>query len=201
MAIGDRKRVTVQAVGGLELPLEVGAPAIVGSEDLRSGRARVANASAAAFLRNEAVPLEDLAPSRARGQLPAAVTPLNDRQKLAGAPRGVVRAQVDQRLNNVFGGAIGCRIGLRRAILEALRAVVKIAIDPFVAGLAADTVIRAQFADRQALPKVLRDELRPSGPWMTSRSKAWAPPKVPRVLPMSPDNSVTHVSGLHRSAA
>jgi hypothetical protein len=34
VAIGNRERVTVQAVGGLELPLEVGAPAMVGSEDL-----------------------------------------------------------------------------------------------------------------------------------------------------------------------
>jgi hypothetical protein len=78
----------------------------------------------------------------------------------AGAPRGMMGAQIDQRPNDVLRRTIGRRIGPGGAILEAWRAIVQIAIDPFVAGLAPDAVIRAQFADRKTSSEVIDDELR-----------------------------------------
>ena len=80
---------------------------------------------------------------------------------LPAAPRRMVASAASISARTMCSaGTVRRRVGFGGAILEALRAVVQIAIDPFVAGLATDAVIRAQFADRQAAPEVIGDELR-----------------------------------------
>src|SRR5258708_4971485 len=155
-----REGIAIHAVHGLELALEVRAPAVVGRDDRAHRRTGVADLAARALARDKPLALEDLARRRACRQLPAAVAPLDHRQELDRAPGGVVAAQFDQRVDDVLRRTIGRRIGLGRSILESLRTVVQVTLEPLVAGLAANAKVRAKFSDRLALSEVIGDELR-----------------------------------------
>ena len=61
VAIGDRERIAIGAMGGFELTLEISAPNIVGSQDLGGGLARVADEATPPFVGNQAVTAQDLA--------------------------------------------------------------------------------------------------------------------------------------------
>ena len=52
VAIGDRERIAVSAIGGLELTLEISNPDIVGSQDLGGGFARMTDNATTAFVGN-----------------------------------------------------------------------------------------------------------------------------------------------------
>ena len=49
VAIGDRERIAIGAIGSFELTLEISAPDVVGSQDLGGGPARMTDDAAAPF--------------------------------------------------------------------------------------------------------------------------------------------------------
>ena len=72
-------------------------------------------------------------------------------------------------------------------------------VNPFVAGLATDAVVRTQLSHRPAVPLPIRYEMHATDSRATTPATASLPPanEWRKVLPMSSDCFVTYVSGLN----
>src|SRR5512145_1377861 len=139
-AVGDGQRITVEPIAGLEMTLEVGAPQVIGGEDLAGGLARMANGASIALLRDHAVAAENVAHGAAPRQPPARVALLEHREQLLGAPTGMVLAQLEDRLHDVWCGVPGVILGAARTLFETFGPLVEVTIDKLVAGLTRNAV-------------------------------------------------------------
>jgi hypothetical protein len=74
VAIGHGERITIEPVARFEVALEIGAPDIVGGQDLAGGLPRMANVSTVSCLGHQAMAAEDIANRGARGYRPARMT-------------------------------------------------------------------------------------------------------------------------------
>jgi hypothetical protein len=83
-----------------------------------------------------------------------------DLQQFLRAPRRVVSARFDDRLDELGRGAVGGVLGSTRTLKQRTRAFPQISIDPLVSGLAADAVAVAQFHYREGSAQDIGDELR-----------------------------------------
>src|SRR5215470_519270 len=110
--------------------------------------------------RRRRVTLQDVAHRRALGQVPARVTPLHERNQLLRTPARVATPRLNDRLDNVRCGLIGTCVRSSRSFLKSSRALLKVALDQSVAGLAAYAVASAQLGERERLTEVVGDELR-----------------------------------------
>ncbi len=65
----------------------------------------------------------------------------------------------ENQLHEFGVGLMRTNMRTSRAIGKAGRTILELAIDPFVASLAADVVVIAEFRNRERLPQVIGDEL------------------------------------------
>ena len=150
-AIGDGQGIAVPAVAGFELAFEVGAPGVIGREDLRGGFAGMADVPAVPGGGDQAVATEDVTHGRPAGPGPARGALLQQREELLGAPGGVPTAGVENRGDEILRGLVGGHPGLPRTLFQARGPVPQIAVDPLVAGLATHPVEGAELGHRQCL--------------------------------------------------
>ena len=88
------------------------------------------------------------------------MAPVQQGQELLPAPGRVSTPSVQNRIDNLVGGLIRRAPRAARAFLQARGAEAQVAVDPLVAGLAADAVQCAQLRDGQCVAKEIGDELR-----------------------------------------
>jgi len=83
---------------------------------------------------------------------------VKQRQEFLASPGGMAAPGVEDRRHDFLGRLI--RRAPRPARAQAGWPVAKVALDPFVAGLAGEAVVFAQLSDRQRVAQVVGDELR-----------------------------------------
>ena len=156
--IGHRQGVAVAAVAGPELPLVVGAPDIVRRQDLTRRLARMPDAAPLASGRHHPVAAQDVARGGAPVEEPPGMALVQRREEFLASPGGMAAPGVEDRRHDFLGRLI--RRAPRPARAQAGWPVAKVALDPFVAGLAGEAVVFAQLSDRQRVAQVVGDELR-----------------------------------------
>jgi hypothetical protein len=109
--------------------------------------------------RHHPVPTQDVAGRRTPGQGPARMPLMQQSQELLTAPGRVSTPRLQDRLHDLIGCLIRRAPRAPRAFLQARGAVAQVAVDPLVAGLAADAVQCAQLRNRQGVAKEVGDEL------------------------------------------
>lgn len=158
-SVGDGEGEAVESVGGFELSFEVGGPEIVGCEDGAGGLSWMTDKPAAAGFWDHAVALHDVADGGAAGQIPSRMTLVDDCEELLAAPRGMAATGFEEGLNNLGLGFIRRMLRSSGTFFETRWTEPKIAVDPFIGGLARDPVELAEFGDGQGLSQEIGDEL------------------------------------------
>ncbi len=102
----------IDAVTRLEVAFEIGAPDIVGGQDLAGGLPRMANVSAVSGLGHQAISASDITDGGARWSRPAWMTFLENGKPFLGAPRRVMTAQLNAGLRHMPGRLMGAGMGL-----------------------------------------------------------------------------------------
>jgi hypothetical protein len=146
--VGDGQRIAVLAVAELELALEIGAPEFVGGGpdgERGSGSA----VTGAADRLDEAVPVEH-GMDRALGRNAdiAIQPPDQELADLAGAPMRLVALEADDQAFDLGRQLVGIAYRSARAIAERLEAVLFVAVEDLVAGLARDAELPADLGHR-----------------------------------------------------
>ena len=148
VAIGDRQGIAIETVAGLELALEVGTPHPVRGAHRGGGLAGVAHAAARPRLADQAVPIEEVADGGAgRPGPPIGMAPGKKRQELLRAPGGVALARFNERLHHFLGRLGRAHMRASGALGQAGETPVFVALNPLVAGLAADSIVLAKLSD------------------------------------------------------
>ncbi len=158
--VGDREGETIKSIAGFELPFEVGRPEIVGCEDGARGLSGMTDTPAVAGFGYHAVPLHNVADGGAARQIPSRVALVDDREELLAAPGGMAAAGFEECPYDLGCGFIRRMPGFSGAFFETRWPEQKIAVDPFISGLARDTVELAELRDGKGLSQEIGDELR-----------------------------------------
>ena len=143
----DGKRIAVAAIAQLELALEVDRPDDIRAGDRGRRRARMGSALRAAAARDAAMPDEDAVDRRSDGDLVSRVGVEEQLVELAGAPAPGL-AELEDLADEGRRGGVGAALGPMRAIGKALGPEAGVALEPLVAGLAADPVAPAELGER-----------------------------------------------------
>jgi hypothetical protein len=155
---------------------------------------------ASPWAHNQAVPLQEIAartsPRKARDS-----SFREHAQKFLGAPARVLPPQGEELLHDRQGRGRGGPMGPPRSVVQTRCAVNLEALEPLVSDPPTDAVPSAQLAEGHELPIIVADEtpLLVHGRGLPPRHRP--PPRWPRLLPMSPDSSVTYVPGPNRAAS
>lgn len=159
--VHDRQRVAVGARAETKLPLEINRPHGVRHVHWRVRRAgmRAQVAAARRRGRDQAGALQP-GPHRTRGrQRPLGMASAQHRQQFLGPPARMTSPQLEQRIHDERITRMRTRVGPARSLQQAGRTLVRVAPNPFVAGLPADVVAGAQLGDRADAPLVVGYEL------------------------------------------
>lgn len=89
VAITDSEGITVVAITGFELALEVIAQDVVGSQELGRGSAGMADEATVPFLWNQAMTAQNLTDGCSMGPRPAGLFLAEDLEQFLGSPAGV----------------------------------------------------------------------------------------------------------------
>jgi hypothetical protein len=156
--VGDRQRVAVDAVAGAEVALEVRGPEVVGLRGGRRDDAGVLVVPPAPPFLDQAATGQQIAGGADGGPVQGRLARPQPGQELGGPPAGMLPTRGADHGRDVRRDAV--RALMRRAapIAQALTAVRLEAGEPLVAGLAADTVSRAQLSHRIEVHPVILDE-------------------------------------------
>src|SRR5262245_43306749 len=111
---------------------------------MAGGCARMPNDPALALLGDQAMAAKNVTDRRAGRPGPAGVAFTQDRHQLLSAPRWMPAPGFDDRRHHMVGCVARRGVGPAGALFKALRAVDEGAVDPFVSGLTADAVERAE---------------------------------------------------------
>jgi hypothetical protein len=144
MHILHREWKAVKTIPRAELTLEVHGPDRVGVHGFGRRPAGMPASHTAPPLRNEAVAVQDVMNSGEGGQLQLGSVALQVPRDLLRTVIRVPSADLQNRLDHVSGRCQGRSAGSGGAVLKALRSAVEPALDPLVAGLAADAVAPAE---------------------------------------------------------
>ena len=157
--VGHRQRVAVDAISGLEVPLEVGTPDVVGCRGHGRHHTRMqVGAPSTAFL-DEATPCQQVARRAHRGQDHGWEARLHPLQDLPWSPGRVTTASVADGVGHHRLDTMRTRLRCPTAIVEPVPPFLLEALDPLVARLPANSVAVAELSHAiQAKPQVL-DEL------------------------------------------
>src|SRR5688572_1000778 len=190
--VDDRERVTASPGAEGKMPFEVRRPDIVGSEDRRSGAARMPRLGMSAPGPDQAMPLKegaDRARCRKRG---AWMTRFEIPENLPRSPGRVPAASGEQQRGELR--VDGPRRGARATRLIAQRAIAidQKAREPFVAHSPTDAVAGTERGHRIGTAEKLIDELAAFGHRGLHSPGHRAPPEGVVTMP----KSVTYVSGL-----
>src|SRR6266851_5952100 len=159
-AVRHRQRIAVPPIARPELALVVGAPEVVGRENLARRLAGMPQASALASDGDHPMPTQDVARCGTAREHPAGMAPVQQREQLLAAPARVPTPGVEDRGHDLLGGVPRRALWPARALFQPGRPVAQVAVDPFVARLAGYPVELAQLGDRQRVPQMVGDELR-----------------------------------------
>ena len=107
----------------------------------------MAHAAARPGLADQAVPIEDIADGRAGRPSPIGMTPGKKRQELLRAPGGMALAHFNERLHHLLGRLGRTHMRASGALGQAGETPVFVALNPLVAGLAADAIVLAKLGD------------------------------------------------------
>jgi hypothetical protein len=157
-AVLDGERIAVDAVEGLEVPLEIGGPDGVGGIKRRRGRTRVGLLAFPALLRDELLAEEVFVKGLGRRERPIGVERLEVADDLASPPAGTSFSELDRSLEDMRLG--GVRTGFRpvRTVGQPLHAIGRVPVEPFVACLPADVVAPAELGEGEEATLRLEDE-------------------------------------------
>jgi hypothetical protein len=146
--VHDSEGVAIVAVEHAELTLEIGCPDIVGGSTLgeRSARMR-AFAFATPARCYQPVSLENRLRRADSWKRPLWLSLAKLPQQFLGAPAGATAAQLEQSSHNGLWHGVRTVAGPARPIGQAVGTFAAIALEPLVAGLAADTVAVTQLGD------------------------------------------------------
>ena len=100
-AVGDGQRITVLAIAGLELPLEVNAPSVIGRVHRLGGLPGVAGIGASSPAVDQPVPGEEVRHGGSGRPRALRLSPPQNRQQLLGPPERVIPAQLKHRPGDV----------------------------------------------------------------------------------------------------
>jgi hypothetical protein len=144
--VGDGERVAVLAVAQLELPLEVGAPQIVGRCADRKPSPAGSRARAADPL-HQAVPMQDRV-NRALGRHSQVLVQSANQElaNLARAPMGLLPLEPHDQALDLGRQLVGIAHRAPRSVTQRLKAVLLVAVEDLVAGLARDPEFAAKLA-------------------------------------------------------
>jgi hypothetical protein len=151
--VGDGQRITVSAIAELELALEIGTPQIVGKRALRQRRAARAVARPAAAL-DLAVAVEHRMDGAFGGNFDVAVEPAHQQfADLAGAPVRLLTLQPDDQGLELLRQLVGIAHRPPGAVAQRFKAVLLVAIENLVPGLAGDTELPADLGHSLPIQK------------------------------------------------
>jgi hypothetical protein len=156
--VGDGERVAIDAVAGPEVPLEVGGPEVVGLRRRRGDDAGMLVVASTPALLYEAAASEEIAGGADGGPVQGRLPRPQPGQELGGPSARMLPARGADHGRDVRRDAVGALMRGATAIAQTLAAVLIEAIEPFVAGLAADAVPRAEFDHRIQVQPVILDE-------------------------------------------
>ena len=142
----DRERIAVAAIAEAELAFEVDRPDHIGASDRGLRPAWVSADLRSPAAGHAAVPDQDAMDGRGGGHLRRGMSLEEELVELAGAPAPMLTELED------LADHCGCRgmralLGPMRAVGETVGAELGIAVEPFVAGLAADAVTPAELGE------------------------------------------------------
>ena len=207
MLVRDGERVAVRAVARPELPLEVGGPEIVRGGRRRAYHPRVDRRAPTPAVLDQPPAGQQIGDrTRRRPGAPARMPPREDGEELAGSPMRMRCPLRDQELDHAARGLMRAVVRGATPITEPGPSLGIVAREPLVPNPSTHAVAGAQLAHREPITQGVADKPQPlihgntllPGHRQTSRKRITS--CTLRVLPMYPDNSVTHVPGLYRIA-
>jgi hypothetical protein len=156
--VGDGERVAIDAVAGPEVPLEVRGPEIVRLRRDRRDHAGVLRVAPAPAFLDEAAAGQEIAGGADGGPVQGRLPRSQPGQELGGAPARMLAARRADHRRDGRGDAVRALMGRAAAIAQPLASVLLEAVEPLVAGLAADAVPRAKLDHRIEIQPVILDE-------------------------------------------
>src|SRR5262245_39427364 len=158
--IGHRQRIAIEPIARAEVALEVGRPEIVGLRRRGRDDTGMLIVSPPAPLPHQPAAGQEIARG-AHGRPPEArVTRLQPRQELGRPPAWMLPARRADQYRDLPAYAMGTVVGRPAAITQGEPAALFEAREPFVAGLAADAVTRAEFGHGlQVQPAITNEPL------------------------------------------
>ena len=159
VGVADGQRVAAFAVAGAEPALEVDAPHIVGCGDGTEGPPGRGNTTTAPSA-GDHQPFRTQQIAHRAGRRPHRLGALSHQHcaQLARTPMGTLPAQSNNRFGQLRRHRPTMTVRRTRALHQALRAVLAIATEPFVARLAADAVVLAKRCHRQLTTQTVRNK-------------------------------------------
>jgi hypothetical protein len=142
--VGDRQRVAIDAVAGPEVPLEVGGPEIVGLRGGRRDDAGVLVVTSAPALLHQTPANEQLPGGADGGPVQGRLPRPQPGQELGGPPARMLSARGADHGGDIRRDAVGALVRRAAPIAQTQAPVLLVALEPLVAGLAADAVPRAE---------------------------------------------------------
>jgi hypothetical protein len=159
--VANRERIAPDPVPGGELPFEIGGPQVVGGRGDRRHHTRMLMGAAAPALLDHALADEEIPHRAHRG--PRFLRDLRmprpePVQELARPPVRMLAARLDQEVGHFRVDAVGTMMRGVAAILQAPPALLVIAGQPLVAGLATDAVAGSQLRSGVQTAPIVGDE-------------------------------------------
>ena len=143
--INDRKRVAVNAVAHAELPLEVDGPDLVGTGGAQGNRAWVLPALTASTVVNVAVAREDVADGAAGRPGALGIASSQALEDLAWSPAEAA-VFIQDEVNDLSRGLMRDGAWCSASIQQPAGALMPVALEPLVPGIAADAVTQTKLA-------------------------------------------------------
>lgn len=157
-AILDSEGITVAAIEGFELALEVGSPDGVGLVHGSHGSTWMRPLGPLPSFGNQPITLEYLMSRAGSWEMPVRMPTGDTNEELPGTPCGVTLSVPDQFLDNGLRDLVGAAMRSSGPVPEALHALDLEASDPLVAGGTTDAVVPAEVRDGKRPSEVVADE-------------------------------------------